>query len=100
MLFKVVDVGHYVASTVIPEGSERWRGDVDEDFRVKIDRPGYYLYTCPTHRALAMIGLIHAGEDRSNAEEVQKALEKMRPRIGMNAERIDALEKKLLAPGS
>lgn len=95
VLFKTVAPGHYVASTVIPEGAMSWKSETDQDIKVHIDKPGYYLFTCPTHRALSMVGLIQAGDDQSNREAVLEALQKMRPRIGMNIERIDDLEKKL-----
>lgn len=67
--FKPTQVGaHYAVSVLVPSGSQPFRGAVDKEFKVKIDKEGLYLYVCEPHRALGMAGVIQAGKPLNLAE--------------------------------
>ncbi len=80
---------HYVQSYAVPEGVTPWKGKLDEAFTVTVEKEGVYLYYCPPHLMMAMIGVIQVGEP-VNLESVRQKAEKLRPKLVMKGERLDA----------
>lgn len=80
---------HYVQSYAVPEGVTPWKGKLDEAFTVTVEKEGVYLYYCPPHLMMAMIGVIQVGKP-VNLEAVRQKAEKLRPKLVMKGERLDA----------
>lgn len=51
---------HYVQSYAVPEGVTPRKGKLDEAFTVTVEKEGVYLYYCPPHLMMAMIGVIQS----------------------------------------
>lgn len=80
---------HYVQSYAVPEGVTPWKGKLDEAFTVTVEKEGVYLYYCPPHLMMTMIGVIQVGKP-VNLEAVRQKAEKLRPKLVMKGERLDA----------
>lgn len=80
---------HYVQSYAVPEGAAPWKSKLDEAFTVTVDKEGVYLYYCPPHLMMAMIGVIQVGKP-VNLEAVRQKAEKLRPKLVMKGERLEA----------
>lgn len=80
---------HYVQSYAVPEGVTPWKGKLDEAFTVTVEKEGVYLYYCPPYLMMAMIGVIQVGKP-VNLESVRQKAEKLRPKLVMKGERLDA----------
>lgn len=80
---------HYVQSYAVPEGVSPWKSKLDEAFTVTVDKEGVYLYYCPPHLMMAMIGIIQVGKP-VNLETVRQKAEKLRPKLVMKSERLEA----------
>ena len=59
---------HYSVSLLQPAGAKPWRAVADQEFKVKIDKEGLYLYACEPHKMLGMVGVIQAGKAVNLAE--------------------------------
>jgi pseudoazurin len=81
--------GHNVRSYVVPEGAEPWKSGVDEKYTVTLDKEGVYLYYCPPHLMMSMIGIVQAGRP-ANLEVVKEKAVKLRSKLVMKGERLDA----------
>jgi len=79
---------HYVQTYVTPEGATPWKSKLDEEFKVTVEKEGVYLYYCPPHLMMAMIGVIQVGKP-SNLDAVKQKAEKLRPKLVMKKERLD-----------
>ena len=80
---------HYVQSYAVPEGVSPWKSKLDEAFTVTVEKEGVYLYYCPPHLMMAMIGIIQVGKP-VNLEAVRQKAEKLRPKLVMKSERLEA----------
>lgn len=81
---------HYVQSYVVPEEVSPWKSKLDEPYTVTVDKEGVYLYYCPPHLMMAMIGVIQVGKP-VNLDAVRQKAEKLRPKLVMKSERLDAV---------
>lgn len=79
---------HYVQSYVVPEGVKPWKSKLDQEFTVTVNQEGVYLYYCPPHLMMAMIGVIQVGKP-VNVADVQEKAKKLRPKLVMKEERLD-----------
>ncbi|MFK0336017.1 pseudoazurin [Agrobacterium deltaense] len=79
---------HYVQSYAVPEGVSPWKSKLDEAFTVTVKKEGVYLYYCPPHLMMAMIGIIQVGKP-VNLEAVRQKAEKLRPKLVMKSERLE-----------
>lgn len=59
---------HYSKSLLLPAGAKPWQGGVDQEFKLKIEKEGVYLFTCEPHKAMGMVGVIQAGKPANLAE--------------------------------
>lgn len=87
--FQPKNTSHYVQSYVTPEGVTPWKSKLDEPFTVTIDKEGVYMYYCPPHLMMSMIGVIQAG-NATNMEAVTAKAAKLKPKLVMKGERLDA----------
>ncbi len=62
--FVVVDKGHDAQSIkgMLPEGVAEFKGKINEEITVSIDKEGVYGVKCAPHYAMGMVMLIVAGE--------------------------------------
>ena len=85
--FKAIDLTHNTESVagLIPEGATGWKGEINENVSVVIDKEGVYVYQCTPHVILGMVGVIQAGNP-INKDKVMSELGKIT--IAVNAERL------------
>ena len=85
--FVAVDISHNTESVegLIPAGATSWKGDINENISVVIDKEGVYVYQCTPHIILGMVGVIQAGEP-VNKDEVMANVGKIT--IAVNSERL------------
>ena len=85
--FVAVDVSHNTESVegLIPNGATGWKGILNENVSVVIDKEGVYVYQCTPHIILGMVGVIQAGEP-VNKDEIMANVGKIT--IAVNAERL------------
>jgi pseudoazurin len=89
VVFKPTQIGsHYAVSALVPSGSKPFKGTVDEQFTLKIDKEGLYLYVCEPHRALGMAGVIQAGKP-VNLAEAKTVAAKEQAGFAMGKDRFD-----------
>ncbi|MCF7521709.1 plastocyanin/azurin family copper-binding protein [Neisseria sp. ZJ106] len=76
--FKAASAGHFVQSKAVPNGAKDFTSEEDENFTVKLDKEGVYVYICPPHRTMNMAGIIQVGKavNRAEAEAAVAELEK------------------------
>lgn len=69
---------HWAESRLVPEGAEPFKGELDQRFSVTLDKEGIYLYVCPPHQMMNMVGMIQVGKAFNLAEavEMMKKLER------------------------
>ena len=85
--FVAVDISHNTESVegLIPAGATSWKGEINENVSVVIDKEGVYVYQCTPHIILGMVGVIQAGEP-VNKNEVMANVGKIT--IAVNSERL------------
>ncbi|MBY6116606.1 pseudoazurin [Mameliella alba] len=75
--FLATDKGHNAQSSkdMTPEGTEDFKGKINEEIEVTFDKPGFYGYQCQPHYAIGMVGLIVVkGEGMMDNLEAAKAV--------------------------
>lgn len=85
--FKATTLGHHVRSYAVPEGAEDWYSPMSEDYRVTVTQEGLYLYACPPHIVMAMVGIVQVGAP-TNQAEFDTAVEALEARFGPNKDRL------------
>ena len=72
--FVAIDVSHNTESVegLIPNGATGWKGNLNENVSVVIDKEGVYVYQCTPHKGLGMIALVVVGDDTSNKSQIAK----------------------------
>lgn len=88
--FVAKDKTHNAESVITPAGATPFRGKIDEEIVVRIEKEGVYVYQCAPHAVMAMVGVIQAGTP-VNLAEAQPALAALKAKIALNKERIDRL---------
>lgn len=78
---------HYVQSYVIPEGATPWKSKLDEAWTVKLEQEGVYLYYCPPHLMMSMIGLVQVGK-ATNLDALEAKAKKLKPKLVMKGDRL------------
>lgn len=83
--FVVVDKGHDAASVkgMIPDGVEDFKGKINEELSITVDKEGAYVVKCTPHLGMGMVALIVVGDAPANLEAVKtgKLPKKARERI-------------------
>lgn len=75
-------------SGLTPEGAATWKGPLNSKVSVTLDKEGVYVYQCLPHIALAMIGVVVAGEP-TNLDQIKENSGELSSRIFANKERLD-----------
>lgn len=88
--FVAKDKTHNAESLAVPAGAAPFRGAMDEEIVVTIEKEGVYLYQCTPHAVMAMVGVIQAGKP-ANLAQAQQAAAALKGRVVINKERVDKL---------
>lgn len=79
--------GHFVRSSLVPDGATEWLSAMDEEYSVTVEKEGVYVYYCPPHLSMAMLGVIQVG-NASGKEHVTEKMKSFNRRQIMNKQRI------------
>ncbi|TCQ08902.1 pseudoazurin [Rhizobium sp. PP-F2F-G36] len=80
---------HSVQSYAVPEGAAPWKSKLDQPYTVTVDKEGVFLYYCPPHLMMSMIGVVQVGKP-VNLDAVKQKAVKLRSKLVMKGERLDA----------
>ena len=87
--FVAADKGHNVESIdgMIPEGAAPFKGEMNKDVTVTLDKPGVYGFKCKPHYFMGMVRLIVVGEPVNKTaaaavEQTGKAKKKFEDLLG------------------
>ncbi|MEM7026775.1 MAG: pseudoazurin [Pseudomonadota bacterium] len=73
---------------LIPDGATPWKGEMNQKVTATIDKEGVYVYQCLPHAAMAMVGVIVAGEP-ANLDAIKTGASTMSGTFMMNNDRLD-----------
>ena len=62
--------GHNVQFVSVPEGVEKVKSKLSQEFSYTFEQEGVYLYVCTPHASMCMIGVVVVGESDVNLDEV------------------------------
>ena len=84
--FVPVDNGHDAVATkgMIPDGVEEFKGMINQELKVTLDKKGAYVIKCPPHFGMGMVALVVVGDGvPANLEAVKtgKLPKKARERL-------------------
>lgn len=85
---------HWAKSVIVPEGASKFESKLDEKATFTFDKEGVYLYECPPHRMMNMLGLIQVGKAH-NLDKIKNAVPKLEKRAMTNQGRLEAYVKEL-----
>lgn len=73
--FVPTDKSHNVESItdILPEGVEKFKSKVNDEFVLTVTEPGLYGVKCTPHFAMGMVGLIQVGDASANVEDAKSA---------------------------
>ena len=74
---------HWAKSVIVPEGATKFESKLDEKATFKFEKEGVYLYECPPHRMMNMLGFIQVGKAQ-NLDKIKNAVPKLEKRAMMN----------------
>lgn len=60
--------GHWVRGEIQPEGSTPLLSEMNQTYSVTLDTEGVYVYSCPPHLMMSMVGVIQVGEAVNTAQ--------------------------------
>ncbi|OWU61298.1 pseudoazurin, partial [Staphylococcus aureus] len=58
---------------MIPEGAEKFKSKINENYVLTVTHPGAYMVKCTPHYAMGMIALIAVGDNPANLEQIVSA---------------------------
>ncbi|MCE7196774.1 pseudoazurin [Campylobacter coli] len=85
---------HWAKSVIVPKGASKFESKLDEKATFAFEKEGVYLYECPPHRIMNMLGFIQVGKAK-NLEQIKNAVPKLEKRAIMNQGRLEAYVKEL-----
>ena len=62
--------GHNVQFVSVPEGVEKVKSKLSQEFSYTFEQEGVYLYVCTPHASMGMIGVVVVGDSDANLDEV------------------------------
>jgi pseudoazurin len=95
--FVATDMAHNSASVFTPPGATVWKGAMNEEISITIDKPGVYIYECTPHAMMAMVGVIQASDglnfemslDSTYIELAHEFAKTYQQKFVMNNQRLD-----------
>ena len=96
--FVATDMAHNSVSVFTPPGATPWKGAMNEEISITIDKPGVYIYECTPHAMMAMVGVIQASDgldfetslDSTYVELAHEFAKTYQQKFVMNNQRLDA----------
>ncbi|QCD44291.1 pseudoazurin [Campylobacter mucosalis] len=85
---------HWAKSVIVPEGAEKFESKLDEKATFTFDKEGVYIYVCPPHQMMNMVGIIQVGK-ATNLDKIKQALPKLEKRATMNEGRLSEYAKSI-----
>lgn len=79
---------HWAKSVIVPEGVSKFESKLDEKATFKFDIEGVYIYECPPHKMMNMLGIIQVGK-ATNAAKAKAAVPKLEKRVSENKGRLE-----------
>lgn len=70
--FVPTNSGHWVKGLIQPDGTELLESKVDQTYTVTLTEEGVYVYSCPPHMMMSMVGVLQVGEAKNLAEVKEK----------------------------
>lgn len=78
---------HWVRGEIQPEGTEKLKSELDATYSVTLEKEGVYVYSCPPHLMMSMVGVIQVGE-AVNLEQVNAETPGFSRRLRQNSGRL------------
>ncbi len=88
VIFMPVDSGHNSRSIFVPEGSNNWKGENNQEIVFNYQKEGIYIYQCSNHSVMGMVGVIQVGNPL-NLEEAKDFIKSYKKKIAINKDRLD-----------
>lgn len=85
---------HWAKSVVIPEGATKFESKLDEKATFTFDKEGVYIYECPPHKMMNMLGIIQVGK-ATNIDKINAAVPKLEKRVSENKGRLENYAKQI-----
>lgn len=79
---------HNSASLVVPTGAKTWKGEPDQEVKIKMEKEGVYLYACEPHKIMGMVGVIQVGKP-VNLADAKAVASKEQATFMMGKDRFD-----------
>ncbi len=72
--FLSTDRGHNSEATrdMLPDGVDRWKSKINDDFELVVEADGTYGFNCTPHKTVGMVGLLLVGDAMVNFEDAKK----------------------------
>jgi pseudoazurin len=86
--FVPTNSGHWVKGLLQPDGTELLESKVDETYAVTLTEEGVYVYSCPPHMMMSMVGVIQVGA-ASNMDQVREKIPSHSRRMFQNKGRLE-----------
>ncbi|MFT4013857.1 MAG: pseudoazurin [Paracoccus sp. (in: a-proteobacteria)] len=86
--FQPTNSGHWVKGLIQPEGADPLESKLDQPYTVTLTQEGVYVYACPPHMMMSMVGVIQVGA-ASNIDQVREELPGHARRMFQNKGRLD-----------
>ncbi len=85
---------HWAKSVIVPEGAEKFESKLDEKATFRFDTEGVYIYECPPHRIMSMVGIIQVGK-AVNKAKINEIVPKLERRVLNNQGRLSEYAKQI-----
>ena len=85
---------HNTKSVFLPEGAKSWETKINKAITIKMNQEGIYIYECPHHSILGMVGVIQVGSP-TNLKKASEFIETYKKKFILNKDRLENYVKKL-----
>lgn len=86
--FVPTNSGHWVKGLIQPEGTDLLESKVDESYTVTLTEEGVYVFACPPHMMMSMVGVLQVGK-AVNITDVREKVPGQARRMFQNKGRLD-----------
>ncbi|KXG85859.1 pseudoazurin [Agrobacterium bohemicum] len=91
--FVPTDKGHdaSVVKGLIPDGSEEFKGKMNEALKITVEKEGAYVFKCAPHLGMGMVALVVVGTTPANLDAVKagKLPKKARERLDAEISKLE-----------
>jgi pseudoazurin len=85
---------HNTNAVLTPEGGTDWKGEIDEEVTVTLNKEGVFIYQCDPHVRLGMVGVIQVGE-ATNLQTAKDKAASLKETMATNKGRLDQYMKQV-----